>query len=328
MNEYLYKYTKFREDFLSDPYIRATQIEGLNDPFEANVTLEQIIKARKQHNEFYDVSEEFQGEDFDYMMEEFLSLSQQDLSEIGVISLTEDPINPLMWAHYADEHKGVVLQVKNEHSFLCGANEYIGGKRVRYNKDIFGFASELPKPVAYRRNRPQFDFIEEVAPEHRQAYPHKKFNEKLIYTKANDWLYEKESRSVVYLKDADRIVCSYDEHTFKFCDNHEFLTVKNLSDNRIQIDFPINFGNILDFANVDDALYDEYEDRNDLYLWTRGLDAQYFFKLNPSSISAFIFGCKSSFGDIEITKQKLSWDADLYKAKISKDKFELDLEKI
>lgn len=37
---------------------------------------------------------------------------------IGVLSLTEDPNNLLMWAHYAKSHTGFVLEFDNNHPFF------------------------------------------------------------------------------------------------------------------------------------------------------------------------------------------------------------------
>lgn len=38
--------------------------------------------------------------------------------EIGVLSLTEKPCNLLMWAHYANKHKGFVIEFDDNHSFF------------------------------------------------------------------------------------------------------------------------------------------------------------------------------------------------------------------
>lgn len=38
--------------------------------------------------------------------------------EIGFLSLTEKPCNLLMWAHYADGHKGFVIEFDDKHKFF------------------------------------------------------------------------------------------------------------------------------------------------------------------------------------------------------------------
>lgn len=57
---------------------------------------------------------------------------QKRISATGILSLTEDPQNELMWAHYADEHRGLVL------GFSCGKETPLGGSNtipVTYSND-------------------------------------------------------------------------------------------------------------------------------------------------------------------------------------------------
>lgn len=39
-------------------------------------------------------------------------------TKIGILSLSAVPDNPLMWAHYADEHRGMVIRFNAAHSFF------------------------------------------------------------------------------------------------------------------------------------------------------------------------------------------------------------------
>lgn len=56
-------------------------------------------------------------------------------NDVGICSLTTKPCNLLMWAHYADNHKGIVVEFKNEiphnpeHS-----EEYLTTFHVKYQK--------------------------------------------------------------------------------------------------------------------------------------------------------------------------------------------------
>ncbi|GIC79711.1 DUF2971 domain-containing protein [Moritella sp. F3] len=326
MQHFLYKYTKLREDFFVEPFIRATQVESLNDPFEVKVTLQQIIKARMASNTFHGIEEELDKENFEYMMDEFLGISQQDLSEIGIISLTEDPVNTLMWSHYADEHRGIAVQFRSNGSFFDGAIEDFAGIRNKYREDYSGLVNETPQVIAYRKNRPQFDFIEEVAAKDRGDYPHKKFNQQLIYTKANDWIYEKERRSVVYLYDADRIVCDVSDDIVEICKKNNIEhTVENL---RIEINYPTNFGYSPDILDVPDEIYDQKEIKHDVYHLSRKRNAFYFFKLSKDMIPAIVFGCNVDKQVVENIKKKLTWNPELFITKPSVDTFELEIEKL
>lgn len=43
---------------------------------------------------------------------------QEALNNVAILSLTRNPLNSLMWAHYGDEHKGFVIGYEVENSFF------------------------------------------------------------------------------------------------------------------------------------------------------------------------------------------------------------------
>lgn len=88
---------------------------------------------------------------------------------IGILSLTTDPKNLLMWAHYAQNHQGLVIEFDGSHSFL---------NVRRYPDDEFGYLRE----VRYRKERPKIVIteLEDLAP--------------ILLTKSEDWSYEAEWR--------------------------------------------------------------------------------------------------------------------------------------
>lgn len=43
---------------------------------------------------------------------------QQTLNNVAILSLTRNPLNSLMWAHYGDEHRGFVIGYDVENSFF------------------------------------------------------------------------------------------------------------------------------------------------------------------------------------------------------------------
>ena len=61
------------------------------------------------------------------------------ISEIhGVICFSADPIHPLMWAHYANSHKGVVLEFNEKHDAFQSNSFFkvdYDSSRVEYNPD-------------------------------------------------------------------------------------------------------------------------------------------------------------------------------------------------
>ena len=86
------------------------------------------------------------------------------LDSLGVLSLTEDALNPLMWAHYADNHKGICVEFDA-------------------NKWLFRLAAE----VKYQKELPVLDTAND---EPTDMY------EKICLTKADYWSYEREWRVI------------------------------------------------------------------------------------------------------------------------------------
>ncbi len=55
---------------------------------------------------------------FTHLEAQFDQIVESVISEGGVLSLTEDPINEQMWAHYAEQGKGFVVGLKAQHPFF------------------------------------------------------------------------------------------------------------------------------------------------------------------------------------------------------------------
>lgn len=47
------------------------------------------------------------------------------INKYAVLSLTRAPLNPLMWSHYADSHKGMVIGIDTEKAGLESFNDYL-----------------------------------------------------------------------------------------------------------------------------------------------------------------------------------------------------------
>ena len=93
----------------------------------------------------------------------------------GILSLTETPDNLLMWSHYGDSHKGVVLGFDDAHSFFRGAEIVPGLSRLN--------------SVEYNQKRPVLS-------------PSTQNNPKVFLMKSPEWAYEREWRLVRPLVEA------------------------------------------------------------------------------------------------------------------------------
>jgi hypothetical protein len=85
----------------------------------------------------------------------------------GILSLTETPDSLLMWAHYADNHKGVVLGFDEAHPFFHGPEIVAGLPRLG--------------KVEYNQKRPVLS-------------PTTKDHPKVFLRKSTEWACERESR--------------------------------------------------------------------------------------------------------------------------------------
>ena len=55
--------------------------------------------------------------------------------QVAIVSFTEDPNNPLMWAHYAACHTGLVYGFDRSNEFFCGSDGSSQLHRVIYSKE-------------------------------------------------------------------------------------------------------------------------------------------------------------------------------------------------
>lgn len=102
---------------------------------------------------------------------------------LGILSLTETNDNELMWAHYADSHKGFVVGFDSESEFFKPKKEdpNLCGELVKIKYDEFAPTVYV---VPYKLDIPK----------------------ELFFTKTKKWNYEYEWRILKLLSSADEIV--------------------------------------------------------------------------------------------------------------------------
>jgi len=109
---------------------------------------------------------------------------------IGILCLSETPLNLQMWAHYADEGKGYVIgfDSTNQYFGMNNVNDTILNKvmKVRYSKD-------KPKVIIS-------DYADDRVPSEDRLL---QFAYDFIFTKAMNWSYEEEWRMLKNLKEAE-----------------------------------------------------------------------------------------------------------------------------
>lgn len=177
---YRYKYLPFTEGSLkmiTEGTLKFTCPLEFNDPFDCMpafdlASIENLHSTRpdliQQVAEHHGISiEEAQkvGIQNAYRVVESGEFTRELVSGVGVVSLSRDPTNVLMWSHYAEHHRGFVVELR------------LGVDAPRELLD-----SIMPFPVVYQAERPVL------------AWATGWNLDQYFLTKSLDWKYEQEER--------------------------------------------------------------------------------------------------------------------------------------
>jgi hypothetical protein len=102
-------------------------------------------------------------------------------SKVGILSLSEDPTHPLLWAHYAQSHKGFAIEFDTTHAFF---------NRRRSETDELYHLRKVIYADRSMKGRALTDLD----------------GDDVLVTKASPWSYEAEWRMLVPLDDANEIL--------------------------------------------------------------------------------------------------------------------------
>lgn len=172
----LYKYMGSKRfiEMLRSTSIRFTQPDFLNDPYECHLTLDrEALKADyRKHRKAH--SPEMTDGQLDHSVEmaedqlviDALLHYRDRRRNLGILSLTEDPLQLLMWAHYGEEHRGVVVEFDISHPCIRpgsnGGDTYSGIEKVTYSKDkIFGIPMPDTMIDVLSRKSPEWEYERE-----------------------------------------------------------------------------------------------------------------------------------------------------------------------
>jgi hypothetical protein len=148
------------------------------------------------------------------MFKEFLQLAGKHLDEkwrpetrervgqqVSVLSLSEVNDNLLMWAHYAESHKGFAIGFDACHAYF---------DQRHHSEDLIRHLA----PVVYSENRPAAVLLNPSLSESEQAA---RFSAGFLLTKSIDWQYEREWRMLRSVDEASEnidlageLICLYD----------------------------------------------------------------------------------------------------------------------
>jgi len=125
---------------------------------------------------------------------------------VGVLSLTETPREPLMWSHYADSHKGFVIEFDEKHSFFT---------EHRVENNVINGLHE----IIYSSRRPAIQALTEIMKNSADE-----FGAKMFFTKSKQWVDEREWRMVLPLKLADKVIEKREGSIYLFALPHDCVT--------------------------------------------------------------------------------------------------------
>ncbi len=147
------------------------------------------IKAADGFNKKYEIICDFHREvgvpGFSCPEGYFNSLSNL-LNEVGVFSLSENPVSTLMWSHYGECHRGIALGFSAVPGSDLADNENC--RKVIYSDELseFSFENGFSASTAfYHNSRPKSN----ISFDDTQV-------QRIVFTKTNDWAYEMEWRYV------------------------------------------------------------------------------------------------------------------------------------
>lgn len=298
-----------RREFFESFMIRGSQKYALNDPFELRPSSGNAQKVLAENSYF----------------------------DFAVISLSETNNNLLMWSHYADQHRGIVVELDMNHELFESYTPY---PVTRYDEDLDGDVLDVEENkkrsainagvlqrVRYNSHRPSLTKFENIL-EH-------------FLVKSDEWIYEKEHRIILPLVTADRIIV-HEAHLPDiefYAESPEVLEKKFI-------------GNSMYLINIKEPLLDEisrlirydgdYIYREDLvlafvdrtineYLRRISKDPRtiFLYRIPEKAIKSVYFGCKVDPADKEYIVDRISNNKELrhiklYQAEVSDKRFELN----
>lgn len=200
--EYLYKYAPHNNDsrkyeIITKSHLWFSKVESFNDPIDSKLDYRQ----QYSYNEIEEFWKQFlQNKSHAKPLKEILRLYGNNKSfvdyqnkkfdeyrkELGVLCLSKNPENILMWSHYANNHKGIVYEFKND--LFKNTDSVTNSFNGNDNKVIY------PNNKSY-----------ELLSYTKTGKGKEEQFAKELLTKAKDWEYEKEYRMIDFENSGNKI---------------------------------------------------------------------------------------------------------------------------
>ncbi|ANF81050.1 hypothetical protein A3K93_01810 [Acinetobacter sp. NCu2D-2] len=173
----LYKYLSFDIGLkvIKSNTIGFSQVRNFNDPFESTAFgfKENVLS----------------------IFDQVASFRNHFSNNYAVLSLTECHLNPLMWAHYAQSHTGLVIAINVDKAKLNDNNFIISAKngKIHYqsNLELLDYDNETMSEKLYQIGNDQYYSLDGCGAD---------ILRKAFLMKQKSWEYEKEVRIVKNIK--------------------------------------------------------------------------------------------------------------------------------
>lgn len=314
----LFKYMSEPRNFFEEGFIRLSQPSALNDPFEAAF-------CRKSLDELANHFDESTSWDPEFGRLKFSQYIDLRMHHIGVISLTESKENLLMWAHYANEHKGIVAgiaylpQIGSIFERLFRADCLINSAWDEGWSKFDG----TPTPVSYRKGlryrNDKFDYdYSNISAEGADRVLYEVFLQK-----SDEWIYEQEHRVILRLEQADRVIIPDISSVGNLRMQHN---IKNANYSILNINTGSCIVNLFEVA--DDA--ERTALAMELAKLSKNPKTVYLMKLSSSSINNCLIGLNSQFtkADIQGKHACSTGYFDIWKATRNMDYYSIEFEEM
>jgi len=314
----LFKYLSKPRSLFEDGFIRLSQPSVLNDPFEASF-------CRESLNELVSHFDDSTVLDMEFGEISFSQYIENRMDHIGIISFSENKENLLMWAHYADEHKGVVVGVACFYNHITLFHNLFRVDAL-INTSLFGELSPFdgkPKPVSYRKGlkyrNDKFDYdYSNISAEGADRILYEVFLQK-----SDEWIYEQEHRVILRLEQADKVIIP----DINEVGNSKIKErIKNSTYTLVNPKTKTYTVSLLDISDEAERTVVAVN----LAKLSKNPKVIYLVKLSSSSINNCLIGLKSNVtkNDVQGKHACSTGYLDIWKAKKNEDYYSLEFEQI
>ena len=154
---------------------------NFNDPFELKPNIKCLVNDEK-HMVVDMVSSYFNANNQAHKI--YYDTIKPILNNIGILCLSGDKKHLAMWAHYANNHKGLVLEFEKNHLFFRNL------KLPEYTEVLHPLERVIYIPKENRKSINSNEY----------------FSKETFLTKSIDWKYEDEYRMSVYVETNDQYI--------------------------------------------------------------------------------------------------------------------------